>query len=94
MPVTPVKPSMPSATPYSVTEVPRIGISPVAATAACRAGVALHMMRSTLSETKVLAMVAQFTASPEAFFSSKITSGIFSESASLKPWVAWSRASC
>ena len=58
---------MPSATPYSVTEVPKIGISAVAAEAACRAGVALARIRSTFSATKLLAMVEQVLESPAAF---------------------------
>ena len=67
MPVTPLKSSMPSATPYSVMEVASTGMSAVAADAACSAGVAFAMMRSTPADTKVLAWVAQAAVSPEAF---------------------------
>ena len=48
---------MPRATPYSVMEVPRMGMVLVAVEAACRAEVPLAMIRSTPWETKLLAMV-------------------------------------
>ena len=94
-PTVPSKLSMSSATPYSVTEVPRMGMLSVADTAACRAGVALAMIRSTLLAAKPLQMVAQVGMSPEAFCSSNSTwPGRASLMASLKPWVAASSASC
>ena len=58
---------MPKATPYSVTEVPRMGMLPVAAAAAWTAGVALAMIRSTFLDTKEFAMVAQVAGSLAAF---------------------------
>ena len=67
VPVVPVKPSMPRATPYSVIEVPKMGISSVAAMAACRAVVPFAMIRSTPAETKPPTIVEQFAESPEAF---------------------------
>ena len=67
----------------------------VAAAAACRAGVALAMIISTPSETNWLAMVLQVAVSPEAFCSMKVTlSPMAAVTASLKPWVAASSASC
>ncbi len=95
-PTVPLKSSSSRATPYSVTEVPRMGISLVAAAAACRAGVALARIRSTPLETKVLTMVAQVLESPWAFCSSNTTASSPSSStmASLKPCVAASSASC
>ena len=50
--------------PYSVTEVPRMGMSAVAAAAACRAGVAFAMIRSTLEATRSVTMGVQVAASP------------------------------
>ena len=95
VPTRPSKSSIPSATPYSVTEVPRTGMVLVPACAACRAGVALARIRSTLSETKPLMMVLQVLESPWAFFSSKVTaSPSCSVRASLNPWVAASKATC
>ena len=86
---------MPRATPYSVMEVPRMGMVLVAEAAACRAVVPLAMIRSTPWETKLLAMVAQLALSPEAFWGSMVTlSPSLSFSASWKPWVASSRATC
>lgn len=95
-PTVPLKLSMPSATPYSVTAVPRIGMSFVAAAAACRAPVALARIRSTPLDTKPLQMVAQVALSPAAFCSSKVTLSAPSASvmASRKPLVAASSASC
>ena len=94
-PTRPSKPSIFSATPYSVTEVPRMGMSAVAVAAACSAGVAFAMMRSTSSETKVFIMVEQVLESPAAFCSSNTTFSSPSSAitASLKPWVAASSAS-
>ena len=70
-------------------------MSPVAAKAACSAGVALAMIRFTLSETKPFTMVEQVLESPEAFCTSKVTaSPSFSVRASWKPWVAASSATC
>ena len=72
-----------------------MGISVVAAAAACRAGVAFAMIRSTFLETKLLTMVAQAGMSLEAFCSSNSTlSPRAATSASLKPLVASSRAGC
>ena len=51
----------------SASGMPRIGISPVEATPACTAGVALAMIRSTPAETKPFMMVLQVLESPEAF---------------------------
>ena len=94
-PTVPLKSSMPRATPYSVMEVPRMGMSAVAAWAACRAAVPLAMMRSTPAETKPLQMVAQVAESFWAFCTSNVTaSPSWSVSASWKPWVAASSASC
>ena len=76
-------------------DVPRMGISAVAETAAVRAGVAFAMMRSTPLATKPLTIVPQLTESPEAFCTSMVTaspSAYFS--ASTKPCVAASSASC
>ena len=86
---------MPSATPFSVTEVPRTGMSAVAATAAWRAGVAFAIIRSTPSATKPLAMVAQVLESPAAFCRSNFTLSApsLATNASWKPWVAASSAS-
>ena len=76
-------------------DVPTIGIVFVASVAAVRAGVAFARIRSTLSETNFDTIVVQFVDSPEAFCSSKTTlSPSFSVRASLKPFVAASRASC
>ena len=86
---------MPRATPYSVMEVPRMGMSPVAATAAWRAVVPLHRIRSTPWDTKLLMMVVQLAASPEAFcswISTEVPS--FSSRVSMKPRVASSSATC
>ena len=47
-PTVPVKSSISRATPYSVTDVPRIGMSAVPAAAACKAGVALARIKSTV----------------------------------------------
>ena len=95
VPALPSNPSMPRATPYSVTEVPRMGIVSVADMAACRAVVPLAMIRSTPWETKLLTMVVQLLVSPEAFWGSKVTlSPSSSVRASWKPWVAWSSATC
>ena len=94
-PTVPEKFSRPRATPYSVTEVPRMGMVLVAACAACRAGVALAMMSATPEETKPLVMVAQVAESPCAFWKSKVTfSPKEAVRASSKPWVAASRAAC
>ena len=94
-PTVPSNPSMPSATPYSVTEVPRMGMSAVPAAAACRALLPLAMIRSYPPDTKPLMMVEQVLESPWAFCSSKLTpsSPKASTRASLKPWVAASSAS-
>ena len=72
-PTVPSKSVRPRATPYSVTEVPSTGMLSVADCAACRAGVALAMIRSTPEETKPLVMVAQVAESPCAFWKSKVT---------------------
>ena len=94
-PTRPSNPSMPRATPYSVTAVPNTGISLVPACAACRAGVAFARIRSTLLETKLLIIVEQVLESPCAFCSSKVTaSPSASVNASLNPWVAASNATC
>ena len=94
VPTVPEKSSIFNATPYSVTEVPSTGISPVAEAAACKAEEALAMMRSTPLETKVLAMVAQVAGSLAAYSRSKVTlSPNASFNASWNPWVAWSSAS-
>ena len=94
-PTVPEKSLRPSATPYSVTEVPSTGISLVADCAACRAGVAFAMMRSTPEETKPLAMVAQVAESPCAFWKSNFTlSPNSAVRASSKPCVAASSAAC
>jgi hypothetical protein len=78
-----------------VTEVPRMGMVLVAVAAACRAGVALAMIRSTLLAAKPEQMVAQAAVSPAAFCRSKVTaSPSFSFRASSKPWVAASSAGC
>ena len=72
-----------------------MGMVLVAEAAAWRAGVALAMIRSTLSEMNPLTMVLQLLESPEAFFSTTSTlSPRASFRASVKPWVAASRASC
>ncbi len=72
-----------------------MGMVLVAEAAACSAGVALAMIRSTFSDTKPFTMVPQVLASPEAFFTSTSTlSPRASFSASVKPLVAASRASC
>lgn len=46
VPTRPSKSSIPSATPYSVTEVPRTGMVLVPACAACRAGVQVNIIRN------------------------------------------------
>lgn len=61
------------ATPYSVTDVPRIGIELVAATAACNAGVAFAKIRSTSDDTNPLTIVEHVSVSFCAFFSSNLT---------------------
>ena len=96
LPTVPLKSSMPRATPYSVMEVPRMGMVPVAAEAAWRAAVPLARIRSTPSETKEPQMVVQVAESPAAFCSFQMTFSAPSASstASLKPWVAASSASC
>ena len=72
-----------------------MGMSAVEAWAACRAGVPLAMIRSTPAETKPLQMVEQVGESFWAFCRSKVTaSPSCSVSASWKPWVAASSASC
>ena len=72
-----------------------MGITLVAEAAAWREAVALAMIRSTSSLTNWLQMTEQVAASPEAFCSLKVTaSPSFSVRASLKPWVAASRAGC
>ena len=72
-----------------------MGISLVAAAAAVSAPVAFAMMRSTPSETKPLTMVEQLALSPEAFlFWNSTSPGSASFSASMKPCVAASSASC
>ena len=94
-PTVPSKSVRPRATPYSVTEVPSTGMLSVADCAACRAGVALAMIRSTPEETKPLVMVAQVAESPCAFWKSKVTfSPKEAVRASSKPCVAASRAAC
>ncbi len=94
-PTVPSKSVRPRATPYSVTEVPSTGMLLVAACAACRAGVAFAMIRSTPEETKPLVMVAQVAESPCAFWKSKVTfSPKEAVRASSKPCVAASRAAC
>ncbi len=65
-PTVPEKSSMPRATPYSVMEVPRTGISEVALYAAWSAAVALARMRSYFLETKELTMVLHVALSPAA----------------------------
>ena len=95
LPTVPLKFSMLKATPYSVTEVPRMGISVVAEAQACSAGVAFAIIRSTFLETKLFAIVAQAGMSLEAFCSSKVTlSPRASVKASRKPLVASSNAGC
>ena len=95
VPRVPEKFSMLKATPYSVTEVPRMGMSPVAVAAAWTAGVALAMIRSTFLETKEFAMVEQLAGSLAAFWRSYFqpSSPSLSFMASIKPWVAASSAS-
>ena len=66
-PTVPLKSLMPNATPYSVMEVPRIGMVAVAFCAACSAGVAFAMIRSTFLDTKLLTMVVQVAESFAAF---------------------------
>ena len=51
-PTVPSKSSISSATPYSVIDVPRIGIVFVAAAADCREAVAFARIKSTFSEAK------------------------------------------
>ena len=63
-PTVPLKSESSRATPYSVTDVPKIGMSPVAAAADCRAGVAFAIIKSTLFETNWLAIVEQVAESP------------------------------
>ena len=75
--------------------MPRMGMVCVAETAACRAGVALARIRSTFEAAKPVQIVPQVGISLEAFCSSKTTlSPSASVSASLKPCVAASSASC
>ena len=72
-----------------------MGMSAVTDIAACSAGVAFAMMRSTPSETNWPQITAQVGASPEAFCSTKVTlSPSFSVRAALKPSVAASSAGC
>ena len=72
-----------------------MGMVVVAAAADCRAVVPLAMMRSTPEETKLPTMVEQLAASPEAFWTStEAWSPKSSATASWKPWVAASSASC
>ena len=71
-----------------------MGMSAVAATAACSAAVALARIRSTSAATKELTIVEQVLESPAAFCTSKVTASPSSSvSASIKPWVAASSAS-
>ena len=84
---------MPRATPYSVMEVPRTGMSAVAEAAAWRGAVALAIIRSTPPDTKPLMMVAQVGVSPAAFWGSSSTwPGSRALMASVKPSVAASSA--
>ena len=85
---------MDKATPYSVTDVPKIGIDKVELAHACKAGVALAMMRSTFLFTKELAIVTHVAASAAASCTSKTTLSLPkpSSTAALKPSVAESRA--
>ena len=73
-----------------------MGMSAVAEWAAWRDPVALARIRSTFSDRKPLMMVGQLAVSPEALPSLKVTPSwpSFSTRASLKPWVAASRAGC
>ena len=57
----------PNTTSYTVIDVPSTGIVSVAALAACRAGVAFAMIRSTPSATKLPTIVEQLALSPLAF---------------------------
>ena len=93
-PTVPLKFWISSATPYSVTEVPRIGMSAVAACAACNAGVALAMIRSTSLATKSRTMGEQVAVSPPPISSriSTFSSPSSAFKASIKPSVAASRA--
>ena len=95
-PTVPSKSDSSRATPYSVTAVPRIGISLVPAAAACRDAVAFARIRSTLLDTNPLIIVEQVLESPCAFCSSNFTpsSPNSSTRASSKPLVAASSASC
>ena len=54
-------------------EVPRIGISIVADAAACKAGVAFAIIKSTLFDTNALIIVAQVPESPCPFCKSNST---------------------
>ena len=54
------------ATPYSVMDVPRTGMVNVELAHACKAGVALAMIRSTFLFTKELAIVTHVAESPAA----------------------------
>ena len=68
----------------------------VALAAASSAGVAFAMMRSTFLAVKVLITVVHRPASPATWVSIFTVLPAFSASAvsaSVKPWVAWSRAS-
>ena len=87
-PTVPSKSVRSRATPYSVTAVPRIGISLVPAAAA--------RIRSTLLDTKLLMIVLHVAESPCAFCSSNVTfsSPRPSFTASSNPCVAASSASC
>ena len=76
-------------------DVPRIGISAVAADAARSAGVAFASIRSTPFDANVFVIVAHVAESPAAFCSSNLTlSPNSSVSTSLNPFVAASSASC
>ena len=72
-PTVPLKFLMSSATPYSVTAVPRIGMVCVAVEAACSAGVAFARIRSTLLATKPVTIVPQVGISLDAFLRSNVT---------------------
>ena len=76
-------------------DVATTGIEFVAVCAACKAGVALAIIKSTLSDTNVFAIVAQVGISPDAFSIVTFTlSPNFSTRAALKPSVAASSAGC
>ena len=95
-PTVPLKSERPSAVPYSVIEVPKIGISEVALYAACNAAVAFAIIKSTFLETNAFAIVVHAVESPAAFCTSISTFSAPSNdfNASSKPCVAASSAKC